>query len=438
MQDQYRKCGRCYHKVSKVFVTWLGYIRDRGRAAREENLLSTSFSGHKNNLATRRSSDDAVIDEQNILALEVCRLRVQLRPDTLLTELLGGHDERAEDVAVLNKALLVGLSKGLGNAEGSCHGSLRDGHDAVNISKAFGAQLLADRLGKLVSHVATALVHVDAVHDGIGTSKVDILENVRGVAELRVDLAENGALALFDDDRLTGQDVSEGLVAALSEGDGLGSHHVVSAVAGIRGLLANDHWADAMGVTETNKAKASKHGGTCPAANALLVHPAQSIEAVLGVDTGLAGLVELVGKNVQHQLAVTLRVDVTVSLLVEDALELGSVDEVAIVGQADSIWAVYVEGLGFRVGAAAGRGVSEVTETHETGEICDSGAVVEDLGGHAIALALVEAATRGAGGYSASILASVLEQIQGVVNLNGGGGGRRIRVDNGDDATHGC
>jgi hypothetical protein len=89
----------------------------------------------------------------------------------------------------------------------------------------------------------------------------------------------------------------------------------------------------------------SKHGSACPTTNAQLVHPFQGCKAVASVDTGLASLVQLIGEDVQHELAVALRVDVPVRFMVESLSQRRSVDQVTIVRHADTVGAVDVEGL---------------------------------------------------------------------------------------------
>lgn len=102
----------------------------------------------------------------------------------------------------------------------------------------------------------------------------------------------------------------------------------------------------------------SQHSGTCPSTSAKLVHPLQCREAVISVDTCLARLVELIREDIQHQLAIALRVDVSMSLVVQALAQRRGIDEVAIVSHTDAVRAVYVEGLSLRVCAAAGSGVS--------------------------------------------------------------------------------
>jgi hypothetical protein len=163
-----------------------------------------------------------------------------------------------------------------------------------------------------------------------------------------------------------------------------------------------------------------KHSCACPSANATLIHPFQGCKAIASIDTRLASLIELAGEDVQHQLAVALSVDMPMGILIQEAPQLGGINKVPVVCEANSIRAVHVKGLRFRVRAAASRRVSKVAEAHEARELRDAGAVVEDLGCHSVALALVEAAARGTGDDACGILPAVLEQVERIVDFNGG------------------
>ena len=77
-----------------------------------------------------------------------------------------------------------------------------------------------------------------------------------------------------------------------------------------------------------------KHRSTCPTAFTSPVHAFKSSKAVLRVDTSLACLVQFICKNIQHELAITVSVDMPMSLLIEKPLKLGGVDQIAIVGEA--------------------------------------------------------------------------------------------------------
>jgi len=130
----------------------------------------------------------------------------------------------------------------------------------------------------------------------------------------------------------------------------------------------------------------SQHSSACPATFTALVHAAQGGEEVLFVDTSLLCLTQLIGEDVQHELTVTISVDVAVGFQVQVALQLWSIDQVAIVSQADTVGAVNVEGLGLCIGAATSSRVPEVANTHSTREVSHLCTVMEDLSRHAVGL----------------------------------------------------
>ena len=125
-----------------------------------------------------------------------------------------------------------------------------------------------------------------------------------------------------------------------------------------------------------------------------------------------------------------------VGLVVESLAQRGGVDEVTIMSHADTVRAVDVKGLGLRVCAAASCGVSQMAKTHEAGEIGNTSTILEDLGGHAIALALVETTAGTAADYTSSVLSTVLEEVEGIVNLYRSGLRLGVAVDNGNDTAH--
>ena len=221
------------------------------------------------------------------------------------------------------------------------------------------------------------------------------------------------SLALLDDNSLTRENVLDVAETVLAERDRLGSHHVVHAALNLGGLtLTNDHWANAIGIPEADKTETSKHGSAGPTTLALLVHALKSEETVGRVDTGLSSLVELVGKDVQHELTVALGVDVAMGFLIQITPEFGCVDEVTVVSKADAVRGVDVERLRLSICAAASSRVSEVADTHVTREIAHALTIVENLGCKSVALTLEELAAARACGNTASILATVLKVVQ--------------------------
>ena len=77
-----------------------------------------------------------------------------------------------------------------------------------------------------------------------------------------------------------------------------------------------------------------------------------------------------------------------------------------------------------------------MAKAHEAWQVGNARTVLEDSGGHAVAFALVEAATGTAADYAGSVLAAVLEEIEGIVHLDRRRLRLRIAVDDCDNTAH--
>jgi len=125
-----------------------------------------------------------------------------------------------------------------------------------------------------------------------------------------------------------------------------------------------------------------------------------------------------------------------VSLMVESLAQCWCVDEVSVVRHANAVWAIDIERLGFSVCTAASGGVSQMSETHEARKVRDARAVLKNLGGHTVTLALVKASTSAATDNTSGILAAMLEEVEGIVHLNRGRLRLWITVDHRNDTAH--
>ena len=76
------------------------------------------------------------------------------------------------------------------------------------------------------------------------------------------------------------------------------------------------------------------------------------------IDTSLLGLVELISEYIQHQLAVTISVDMAMCFIIQELLQLWGVDQVAVVGEADTIGTIDIEGLSFSIRTATSSRIS--------------------------------------------------------------------------------
>lgn len=118
---------------------------------------------------------------------------------------LSRHDKSSTNITVLNKPFSVRDSKVLSKLQsGNSRGV---GHRNHNIySQTSFGQLLLGRLSEILSHGHSASVDTDTVDSGVGSSKVDILENVGG-EDLRFGHLAARDFFAGDNDGLTGLDI---------------------------------------------------------------------------------------------------------------------------------------------------------------------------------------------------------------------------------------
>jgi len=128
-----------------------------------------------------------------------------------------------------------------------------------------------------------------------------------------------------------------------------------------------------------------------------------------------------VSEDVEEELRVGIGVDVSVSFLVEELAEVFGVDEVTVDAHGDTERGVDVEGLSFRGRSSSHGRVTNMAQAHVTGEMLKSSAIRKDLAGHPETLALRNSSAL-ANSDTCSILSTMLEIIQCLVKINGGGG----------------
>merc|ERR1712058_76625 len=90
-------------KINAVNVS----MGDRWSAGSADNLLCSSLACHSNDLSTCGTSHNTVINQEDNLILKFRRNGAQLPADGFLARTLTWHDERPEDVSVLNKSLAI-------------------------------------------------------------------------------------------------------------------------------------------------------------------------------------------------------------------------------------------------------------------------------------------------------------------------------------------
>ena len=179
------------------------YLRDPRCTTRKVNLPCSYLFGHIYNLSTCCATNDAIVYEQDILALKLDFHRVELSSNRLFSCFLPRHDESPKYVAVFNECLRVRLLKSFRNAGGGGIGRLWNGNDNINVIQLFWSEESLDPFGKFVTHLFTAFLDGDSIDDSVSydfklvianfmsetwtltPGKIDILKYVWSIASLR-------------------------------------------------------------------------------------------------------------------------------------------------------------------------------------------------------------------------------------------------------------
>ena len=139
-------------------------------------------------------SHDRVVDQQDVLAVELERDRVQLAANRGLPLLLVRHDECPPDVAILDEALAIRNVHRLRHRQRRIARAIRNRNDDIRLGRARLSPLLRQRLAK---PTATGLVDADLVQEGVRPREVHQLEDARAVLLLD-DLNPDRLLAGLD------------------------------------------------------------------------------------------------------------------------------------------------------------------------------------------------------------------------------------------------
>ena len=226
-------------------------LRDGWCTAGEVDFLSTSFSCHRNDFSAGGSTDNAVIHQEYVPVFELGLHGIQLAANALLSGFLFGHDERSEDITILNKTLAIWLVQIPSNTGGGSSRSLGNGYNDVNVFDNFRSEDIKDPGGEAITHPLSAAVYADSVDDRVRAGKVDIFEDIGRIVSPWGHLTEDWLSTFFDDDSFTWLNITEVREAKLVQSDRLGSHHVVRTGAICGGSGAENQGTDAIGVTET-------------------------------------------------------------------------------------------------------------------------------------------------------------------------------------------
>ncbi|MND41941.1 hypothetical protein D3C80_327000 [compost metagenome] len=383
----------------------------------EVDLGRPCFTGHLDDLLGGGATDDGVIHQQHLLALEFGADGVELATHRLLALGLARHDEGTAYVAVLHEALAVRQAQGMGDFQRHVAGGLGDGDDHVHVEI---FPLPCNLLAQLAAHVETGGIDGDLVDARIGAGEVDVLEDAGAhLRVLRTLLGEELAL-LCDVDGLARGDVTHRLETDGVERHALGGEHVLH-LALLVGAAAQYQRTDTVGIAKADEAVADHQGHHGIGAADLLVHLAHRREDVLRPQRHLVAQIQLVGQHVQQHFRVGGGVDVAAGHLELLLLERLGVGEVAVVGQHHAVGRVHVKRLGFSGTGAACGGISDMSYADMPLQSLHV-AHFKHILHQAVGLALPEVSTVN-GHDPGGILSPVLQHRQGVVEglIDGGG-----------------
>ncbi len=180
------------------------------------HLLGAGGAHHLDDLLAGGAADDAVVDQDDALALQHRPVGVVLQLHAEVADLVGRLDEGAADVVVADDAELEG-DAALGRiAHGRRHAAVGHRHHHIGLDAALARQFGADALAGLVDR--------GALDHAVGAGEVDVLEDAEAVGLLAEGLDAVHALVVDDDD-LAGVDVADELGADDVERAGLAAEH---------------------------------------------------------------------------------------------------------------------------------------------------------------------------------------------------------------------
>ena len=148
--------------------------RTGGAAEAKKTFASTHLLRHLHDLGTRRTTDDRIVHEQNVLALEFVWDGIQFPADGSCSNGLTRHDEGSSDVSILHESLPVGNTEFPCQLQRADASAVWDGDDTVD---SFTIPRGGDAFCEHPTHVQSGLVDRDPVDHGIRTCEVDMLED---------------------------------------------------------------------------------------------------------------------------------------------------------------------------------------------------------------------------------------------------------------------
>src|SRR5690606_11822344 len=142
----------------------------RGRAGNPHmHFLGAGGTHHLDDLPRGGAAHDAVVHEDDALALDVHAVGVVLQLHAQIADRIRRLDEGAADIVVADDAELEGNARSGGISDRGRHAGIRHRYDHVRRYAALARQLYADPLARVID--AAAFDHA------VGAREVDILED---------------------------------------------------------------------------------------------------------------------------------------------------------------------------------------------------------------------------------------------------------------------
>jgi len=332
----------------------------RRRRRRHVDPLAAGIARHLDDLPRGGAAHDRVVYQQDVLAAELEFDGVELLAHRFPPLLLAGHDERAPDVAVLDKALAVLHAQAIGHLQRGRAARIGDGDDHVDIVVGPFAQNL---VRQVLAHAQARLVDRNIVDDGVGPREVDEFEQAgRLYAALRTHPAVHCAVLLDVEGLARAQVAHEFEIQCVQRGALRGDH-----VLGAHDALApaQHDWADAPGVAERQDAAPGDQRRHRVAAARLGMDRGDGVEDLFRVQMRARyALLELVREDVEQDFRIRRGIEVAQVRLEQLVLEFLGVGEIAVVGHGNPVGRVHVERLRLGGGLGPRRGIATMPDAH--------------------------------------------------------------------------
>src|SRR6476620_8807921 len=359
-------------------------VADRRRRDPQVDLRGAGVAQHADDLAGGVAADDRVVDDDQALAGDYLRQRVELQPQAVFAQLLAGLDEGPGDVAVLDQTVVPRQPGSAREPGGSGVARVRHRDHQVGLDRRLAPEDLA--------HPPARLLQDLALQAAVGAGEVDVLKDAAGAA---VGLHHLAGLqpALGQADHLAGVDLAHQFGADDVEGAALGGDDEAVTEA------AEAERPDPVRVAEGDDRPLGHHHGRVGA-----LQPRHRVG-----DRVLDHLPVVGGEQRGHDLRVRGAAELEAALL-QLAPELDRVGQVAVVGEGDLAAVVAPDRLRVLPGAAARGRVADVADRHVAFQRTQL-LLVEDLGDEA-GLAHRRDHPALTGGDPGRLLAPVLQRVE--------------------------